>query len=345
MQTRPHLVEIQHLRAFAVLLVIWAHLYQSEVRFFSDPGFGSFALTGFIGVDVFFVVSGYIIHHLYGQQAGLNIRFFLNRLNRIFPLYWVFTLAALAGYFIMGDSLTENASDLNLASSLTLIPTGQAPILLVGWTLTHELYFYLAYGLFMIVPKPSRIWVVGLWAVLTIGFSLAPNEHASPWLVLILSPFNMLFLAGAVLSEFQSDLQNRKWAALVLTLIGAILALGWTGIHGLDGLTEPRLRVAVYSGFAIGVVWAFLAWRPALPALFTKFGDWSYALYLSHILVIGVLARVMSQFIDSHLWASPVYYCLVLTACLLVGWISHILLERPLLKMGKTLIGRVRSKA
>jgi len=252
----------------------------------------------------------------------------------------MFTLAALAGYFVMGDSLTQEATDLDLFASFALIPTGQPPILLVGWTLTHELYFYLAYGVFLIVPIACRKWVVGLWVVLTSGFVILSPEGASPWLALIFSPFNFLFLAGAAVSEFQSIIQNRKWTAFALAFVGGVLAFGWTGTQGLEGLTEPSLRVAIYSGFAIGVVWSFLAWRPVLPAVFLKLGDWSYALYLSHILVIGVLARILPRFIDGSVWASPVYYSLALMTCLLVGWISHVVLERPLLKIGKAMIGR-----
>jgi exopolysaccharide production protein ExoZ len=338
---RTNIVEVQYLRALAVVLVMIAHLHQSEARFFSDPMFGDFGYAGFVGVDVFFVISGFIIHHLYRSHAGFDVSFLLNRFNRIYPLYWIFSLAAIAGYFVMGDSLTSNVTSLDIVGSLSLIPTGQPPILMVGWTLTHELYFYIAYGLMLVLPSRWRGWAVGCWVVPTLLALILDYKALSPWLGLMLSPFNLLFLAGGLLAEFRSILERMRNTALALMVTGGLIATSWTQIYGFDGLTDPSARVLFYFLFAVSCVWTFLAWRPAMSGVAARIGDWSYALYLSHILVIGVLSRLLVRFIDGEWWASPVYYSVTIVACVCVGGLAHIGVERPLLKLGKRIIGKV----
>jgi exopolysaccharide production protein ExoZ len=339
---RPHIVEVQYLRAMAVVLVMIAHLHQSEARFFSDPLLGDFGFTGFIGVDVFFVISGFIIHHLYRTHSGFDFRFLLNRFNRIYPLYWVFSLAAIAGYFVMEDSLTSNVASLDLIGSFSLIPTGQPPILMVGWTLTHELYFYTAYGLMLVLPNKWRPWAVGFWVAPTLFALLLDVNGLSPWLDLFFSPFNLLFLAGGLLAEYRIALERMRVMALASMVTGGLIALGWTQAFGFDGLTDPANRVLFYFLFAFATVWSVLAWKPVLSGIVARIGDWSYALYLSHILVIGVLSRLLVRFIDGEWWTSPVYYGLTAIACLVVGGLAHLGVERPLLKLGKQLIGKVR---
>ena len=95
---RAQIIEVQYLRALAVLLVLIGHINQSEMRVLDGDVLGSVGFFGFSGVDVFFVISGFIIHTLYRDHTGLDWRFFLNRLNRIYPMYWLVTLVGIAGF-------------------------------------------------------------------------------------------------------------------------------------------------------------------------------------------------------------------------------------------------------
>ena len=329
------IVEIQHLRALAVLLVVIAHIHQADARFFPGPLLDRTAYFGFAGVDVFFVLSGFIIHHLYRDHSGFDARYFLKRINRIYPLYWIFTGLALIGYAVMGDSLTRSAGELDLLASLTLAPANDLPVLLVGWTLTHELYFYLAFGLTLILPPRWRLWPALAWGMATIAASWLLPPAPSPWLGVLFSPFNLLFLAGIGLSAWRDRLPAWRWPLLVLAVAGLAGGLAWTHGGGLSAIDDARLRVPVFAPFAIGTSAAWLAWRPHLPALAARIGDWSYAIYLGHLLAIGVLARTLPDAI----W-SPVFYAVCLAVCLALGWLTHILVERPLLRAGKGLIDK-----
>ena len=339
--SRPALIpQIQYLRALAVIMVVIAHLHQTNVRFFEDPLIGDFAYFGFGGVDVFFVISGFIIHRLYGELRGLNLRFFLHRLNRIYPLYWVFTAAALLGYFTMGDRLTLEVGELDLIASLSLHPAGQPPVLMVGWTLTHELYFYLVYGLMLALPLSVRPWAIASWAGLSLFVSITSIDFGSPWIAVAFSPFNLLFLGGALIAQFEKTLHWARWPALALTVLGAGSGLWYLQLTGLEGLTDVAPRVALLSAFAIGCVLAAILWKPVLPARIAETGNWSYSIYLSHILAIGIIGRLWPTIFSENLWTSSGYYFVSFLACLAVGYLAHRLIETPLLQIGKTWINQ-----
>ena len=214
------IVEIQHLRMVAVLLVVLAHIHQADARFLTTTLLDQTAYFGFAGVDVFFVLSGFIIHHLYRDYRGLDVRYFLKRLNRIFPLYWIFTGLTLAGYLVFAGSLTRSFAELDLIASLTLTPHHDLPILLVGWTLTHELYFYALFGLALALPPVWRVRAAGLWAAATIAATVLMPRDVSPWLSVAFSPFNLLFLSGIALSVLRDRLPAWRWPLTVVARAG-----------------------------------------------------------------------------------------------------------------------------
>lgn len=338
--TTRKIADVQYLRGLAVVLVVLAHIHQSNVNYMAPGLLGEFAYFGFAGVDLFFVISGFIIHWLYREHSRPDAAYFLKRLNRIYPLYWVFSLIALAGYFVMGDALTSNVQDLDLLASAILAPSRLLPVLQVGWTLTHEIYFYLAYGLVLFLPRGLRLWAGLAWIGASIAFMAVAPGAWGVWLQIILSPFNLLFFGGAVLAAFHERLASLRWLALAIALGGLVLGLVWINQVGLQGLADPRWRVAMLGPFAIGTVWAFLAWSPRLPDFAGLLGDWSYSIYLSHILAIGVLARLVPGVVGTGVLASLGFYAICLAACIVLGWLSHRVLEQPLLKLGRGLIRR-----
>jgi len=342
---RGHIAELQYLRALAVLMVVIGHIHQTEGRLIGGQLLGGFAYFGFSGVDVFFVISGFIIHRIYGTKSGFRPRFFLSRLNRIFPLYWIYTALAVGGLFLAYGAGPDTAlGQKGWLATITLYPVGYPPLLSVGWTLTHELYFYLVYAVYLALPTRVRYWAVLGWAGLTLGgmFGIADGQPAL--IGLLVSPFNSLFLAGALIAQFSDRLLALRGTALTVGVAGAALGLAWTTAYGLDGLTDPAFRVLIFAPFAIGTVWAVLAWRPRLPALAARIGDWSYAAYLGHILVLEVLARILAPYLSGTLLASMVYYTLGMLGALALAWLTHRLIERPLLGWGKAAISTLTPK-
>ncbi|WP_323763182.1 acyltransferase [Maricaulis sp.] len=344
---RPHaeIVEVQYLRAIAVMMVVVGHLHQAGIRFMDTDILGPAGYLGFAGVDVFFVISGFIIHTLYRTATKPTASYALKRLNRIFPLYWLFTGLSLLGYVVFGDTLSRDLDQLDWLASLTLLPTGQPPLLLVGWTLTHELYFYLVYGLALFLPPRLRLVAAALWATLTVLAMTGLVETNSPSSALALSGFNLQFLAGIVLAEFRDRLPGLRWPALAALATGSGIALAWTIRQGLDGMAAADVRVAAFFVLAVGLVWTVLAWQPRWPSLVTSIGDWSYAIYLGHLLAIGVLARLLAAGLPDGMVGTLVLYVTGLAASVLLGLVVHRFIETPQLNAGKQWIRRHFSRS
>ncbi|MBR9824363.1 MAG: acyltransferase [Alphaproteobacteria bacterium] len=338
------IVEVQYLRAIAVLLVFLGHAHQNEGRFFSDTAFGDYMYFGFAGVDVFFVISGFIIHTLYRDHSGVDPVFYLHRLNRIFPMYWVFTLGAMLGYWlVLGRSLGPVMAETDWVRTLTLWPGNEAPLLPVAWTLTHELYFYLTYAVFLAFPVRWRVHMASAWLLITLIGLVIPDRNEHPLFQLMISPFNLLFLAGVALAEWRKRFERFGVLAVVTTVSGLILGLIYTGSTGLPGLENVGVRVAVFAPFAVGLCWCFLALKPKLPSILVAIGDWSYALYLGHTLVLDVLARLLVPRIDGALLDSLIFYPLGFILVLIMSAIAHHGFERPALAVGKSIIKRFHS--
>ena len=148
--------EIDGLRAIAVLSVIFFHAGLDAI-----PG-------GYLGVDIFFVISGFIICFVADDRRPAE--FMWDRIARVVPLYWLLTLAATAVAFIDPSLFKSTIADPALVlQSLLFIPFVKAnltmqPVLFVGWTLNYEMFFYLVFAL----CAPLAAWVrVGL---ITLGF-------------------------------------------------------------------------------------------------------------------------------------------------------------------------------
>ena len=341
MRSRPHarplIPEVQILRGIAVLLVLAGHVQSVGAQHFEDPLLGLFARAGFAGVDVFFVISGYIIHTLF-SGGRIDLRFFLDRANRIFPLYWLYTLILVGGMIAMGAVVMEPENSPGFWVSFFLLPQWDPPILPVGWTLTHELYFYLVYGLWLGLPRRLKPWAAGVWAAASL---LVGGAHSgfTPESRIVFSLFNLQFLAGALLAQYEFKLARIRliFPVLILGCGGAALIL--IGLYSEAVVTDPRPRVALFGPLAVGIVGTMLTYGHGLRSTWLeRIGDWSYSLYLSHLLVLTTVGLVISRMVDDGLLGAVGYYVLGLAACLIWAAISFYWAERPLLRLGKRFI-------
>jgi peptidoglycan/LPS O-acetylase OafA/YrhL len=169
---------VQTLRGVAAVVVALFHFSVLERAFYGPD----FLLTGFsgygrAGVDLFFVISGFIMVLVPGQtRSGAQSawEFLVKRAVRIYPPYWVVTLAVIAiwwlsGGFLMAFLIGKNP---NWIASLTLWPQDRYPILLVGWTLIHEMYFYLVFAALLFAPIAWRPRLLALWALIVLASTL-----------------------------------------------------------------------------------------------------------------------------------------------------------------------------
>ncbi len=154
---------IQALRAFAAVLVVTFH-----TGYIWPTGFG----VGSFGVDVFFVISGYIMARICDTNPSYFLR---RRLIRIVPPYWVLTLLIFAlAWKLPRLTGATRTTPKELLDSLFFIPfikeTGIfRPVLFVGWSLNYEMFFYLAIAAALLLSRKYAIWIASVIVVATQG--------------------------------------------------------------------------------------------------------------------------------------------------------------------------------
>jgi exopolysaccharide production protein ExoZ len=296
---------IQILRFVAASMVVMLHA--------TIHGDASWFAVGSGGVDIFFVISGFIIARMLPTKT--TGRFVIDRLTRIYPIYWLLLipaaiLAAMAGQTSWQQTLT----------SLTLWPVFgdlRFPYLVAGWTLSFEMLFYAAAALYLLNRRAGlglfALYPAAVIAALTLGW---------PVLRYIGNPIIAEFMFGLLIAHTRS--QNRPLGAVAL-LAGAGLMIVTASRLGVPqyifDVWQPA-RSVVWGIPAAMIVWGALQFEDALRgrivAALSYGGDASYSIYLTHGLTIWPLRALLP-------W--PISVALAIG----IGLICFRFYERPLL--------------
>jgi peptidoglycan/LPS O-acetylase OafA/YrhL len=344
---------IQVLRNFAAMVVVWHHLQQHLVVYLGakiDTWFGV------SGVDVFFVISGFIMFYTTRGFKRSTGAFWLDRAIRIVPLYWLATWM-LAALFFMGFQPTGVfALDTgDLASAMVFWPDVRAdgypsPPLTVGWTLIYEMFFYLLFGLTFFMKSHWKSLAVltaafaGLWICQRL---FAPWPYAANF---ISRPITLEFAAGGLLGILYGRVKLPRPAiaiplgyVMILGGIGAILAADFT-FH--DRLNPPGdLRAVTLGVPSFFIVAGALmlessghVWRSKTLILL---GGASYALYLFHPLITQALVKVSGMAFEAR--GPLVDVAVAVSAFAVTTFICvaiHLWVEKPLQQAFKSLTSR-----
>lgn len=301
---------IQYLRGLAALAVTAMH-----------TGW-TYSGIGAAGVDVFFVISGFIIVHVSRREAA-PLAFLQARALRVVPLYWLVTLVAL--------TVRQDADLPRLLTSLVFWPHAgfdgrDYPVIVQGWTLNYEVFFYLAFAASLLLPASRQLLALtaAFGGLILAGVALHPiNVAAGVYTNLIL----LEFLAGAWLCR----IWQRGWlptgsAAMALAIIGALAFTAQVNIGPSDNwrcLTWGIPALLIVAG-ALGVEAGRLL--PRVPGLLAL-GNASYALYLTHLLVEHPLQVVLRPL------PLPLALPLMLGTCVAVALLVHRWVERPMARI------------
>lgn len=346
---------IQALRFVAAFLVVMHHTLPPNIHpahYASIPAwFTEISRYGFAGVDIFFVISGFIMAQTTrGLQPGLTsgMRFTLRRFLRIYTGYWP------AFFLTLGLSIwlgIFQGPEISRLGSFLLLPQ-QHYLLNVSWTLSYELYFYLLVGLVLCLTRRHAALVMGLLFVALAVFVLLAHR-AGMYLpqhydglaflpqVFLTSPLVLEFLAGFLLSEYLHRFPRQPvlpWLLLTLCAIAAsVWYQKWGGLQGVGMaafLYYPE-RVLCFGTASLGLV-ALAAILPAgrhwLLRGMQRLGDASYALYLLHIPLLVILYGLWFPKIPGLLWIAGGKLSLLsyLLLCIAAAWLYHRWIERPL---------------
>lgn len=308
---------LQGLRFAAAAMVTLLHVEQGGRLALGLPlEGGTISNIGSFGVDIFFVLSGYIICR---TAAGMTPGGFLaRRVARVVPIYWLATLAflpfaAMAGF----DSLRGIAS-------LTFYPAFGLPWLAVGWTLCFEMLFYAVTAIVLIRPRTLLPLALAAYAACWV----AREAFGGPF-QFFGNPLIIEFLLGAALTRVA--VRSRPLALVALgaaaAMLAAVAARGLAdanNVYGLVAGATSLARVAAMGGPAALIVWAALN-LDLRKGLLSDLGDASYALYLvhSHVVAMALLVRPAMPV--------PLFTMLVTLLAIGAGVAVHRLVEKPML--------------
>lgn len=343
---------IQSLRGLAVMLVIMFHLVSSEKNY--GQGYrllSDYWAIGMSGVDMFFVISGFVmmvISRSLFKRKGVAWRFLYDRITRIYPLYWTFSLLALVLFLARPDLLKRNlhAGEVDVIGSFLLLPQHEAPLLMTGWTLIHEMYFYLVVAMMLFFSERKVPVFLGLWAGVVICANLFLTPFASPAFQLLTHPLTIEFIIGCLVALI---IHRGVTCAGMYCLITGVLA--WVGgytLHAYLGLgLEPTgwSRVVLFgipSALVIyGMVVLEITKGKRLPNWAIQLGDASYSIYLSHILVMGALGRIGVGY-ESTARADirPIILMIMVSTIIAFGMACYRFVEKPMIHAARRVLVR-----
>jgi exopolysaccharide production protein ExoZ len=334
----------------AAILVTAFHGELQVFRLSADPSAPSSIGFAAAGTDMLFVISGFVMVYI---AHGKKIRFsdfFLRRIVRIVPLYWVFTLAMLATFLTMPALFHSTKLDTaHVLASFALVPYQHPvlgivrPLLVPGWAINSFMFFYLVFGLFLFLSTTARIAAVAA-ALCTLVLARALYPGLNPLLDFYGAPIGLEFVLGMLVGwAYVSHLRiGRSGILLILAASAFVFGLGL-----LHNTGEDSQRV-VYWGFGdAGLLLAFLSieglWGwPNLPIL-NYLGDASYAVYVTGLFSLALVGKLAQA---AHLWPllGPMgTRILLIASALAIGYVVHIALEQPLQRLTTALLIRPRT--
>lgn len=343
--TSSDIISIQYLRAVAALLIVYQHAREFVPEHFARLKF----FNGECGIDIFFVISGFIMTVTAAGAAPRD--FLLRRLTRIVPLYWFFSVLAVALFFVARPWAGNiEVTVQTLVMSLLFIPHENLthpgkiwPILPQGWTLMYEMFFYITFALLLSLPVHKRIIAIGLGYLGLVGLGVLLPHTNIPLVYVLTNPILLEFVSGMVVGHLY--LRRRE----LPFLMGAALLVTGTGWLVVECFSEaPRLSVRGVTAFMIvlGAV-SMESQRGMLKIGFLRLlGDSSYSIYLSHLFVLQMFTAAWSAAGFSH---SGNTSALAYAACSMafsawVGGLVYRSIERPMLRASRKLCGPNRDE-
>jgi len=327
------LYSIQYARALAALAVVLAHT--------GAYGSGNAFHIGSAGVDIFFVISGFVMWTTTASRAQTPAGFITNRIVRIVPMYWLVTLSLVIAAVCVPALFPRLKIDLgHVVASLLFVPSRSPfngelwPVLVQGWTLNYEMFFYAVFALVLFMPRRLRLIALSM-AFCGLALSGVFYAGSNPLLLVYTDSVMLEFLAGIFLGVAHERNLLPSWRlgwSLFLAGIALFLTAAFTGA------TSPRIvvwgipAVCLVSGLVIVEVRRGM-WFSRVAA---TLGDASYSIYLTHGLVISALAKAAATL-------NPVFFvaiCPVVAAA--AGVLSWKYLERPLTDGMRRHVSRLR---
>ncbi|BDG86586.1 acyltransferase family protein [Citrobacter koseri] len=343
---------IQYLRGFAALFVV---LYHSKDLM--GNAWNKFVVNGFIGVDIFFIMSGFIIYYITHNKKELNVKTFtIKRFLRIYPVFTFAWIAVFVFYY-------NNPRVIDMVKSYFLFhidynanaPTYKYNFVGPAWTLTYEIYFYLIFCVCGCISHTFRgllsgICLISLPIIIQYYFNgsfLIISNAKAEFILTSVSESPLKILSNTMFWEFAFGIfiaflfmkyrhalknTNTKIKACVsLVLLSSFVYLmffhGWIR-QGVTGMLWPSVILVIAALISEDVIK-----KEIKPLSFL--GDISYSLYLVHWIVIRVIQKHYPDLWDKmHGFGGLTLFVFI---CLLISFITYKYIEKPTIKLARKL--------
>jgi exopolysaccharide production protein ExoZ len=316
---------IQALRAFAAINVVLHHIIGTSASYSQSVDFLRYLEGwGANGVDIFFVISGFVMLHTQLLQRRSPYQFLKNRVIRIVPIYWGISLFVLILYFLLPNLFREMVITPTWAISSFLFSSSvfadKPPIVYVGWTLEWEMFFYcmFAFGLFF---KSWRIQTGFVMLSISI-VSFFSGEFIA-----------LEFLFGMLVAYIYRDFYLGTFKGIISFIFGCFLLL----LSLSSNVLALEINRVLLWGLPSFFVVLGLLYCPQIKArLFSYLGDASYSIYLIQMLTIPAFYKLSSKFMSGLNGDLLAIFCLFLSV--IFGCMIYSLIEKPATYKIKTLL-------
>lgn len=334
---------IQILRFLAAFVVILFHSNGTVPSYLPGAGYPIFSY-GYLGVDIFFVISGFIICHMARTREADWRLFLVRRIERIVPLYWLISGATFVLIAVAHVSRTAagavSTGDLLRSLAFVQWTSGPSapPVIFVGWSLEFEMYFYIAFAIaLMLTRRPADVVAGVLAAGVAAGNLLFPTASVSIAGFLV-NPIILEFVLGIVIAQALHDRRVSPWLLAIVALALVTTSPGGWGVRVWQGGVPGALLVIAALWLDARFPLRHAVWRVAV-----RLGDASYSLYLAQGLAISGCCRLLAK-VWPTLGAGWGIFLVALLAVAL-GYLCHSLIERPLARLTRRWRPQARGRA
>jgi exopolysaccharide production protein ExoZ len=328
---------IQALRGLAALMVVLIHLLSTHPSVSIGKPHMLYGWIGPIGVDIFFVISGFVVslsaYSTYKNNKSVAT-FFLKRLIRVYPLYWIvfITASIFSSYLYLSPEWLPKESNFNL---FFLFKETNYKVM-VAWTLHYELYFYLTLSIILMFG-PKSFWKACTLIAISqlIIFIITSNQIYSGYA-------NLLFSSG-LLVDFSMGglicflyLKDKIYYPYFFTILGVIFfsasIISHANFADVPWSANWRLLFGVSSALTIYGIIGLEKLNIVFSKKLQSIGDYSYSLYIWHQFIFAFLfftSKKLQIIPDDRVLLTLLLF-LWLSIAMVLAKVSYLFIERPI---------------
>lgn len=339
---------VQILRALGAILVVGFH-GKNWLNQINHQKIGDFLFAyGSVGVSTFFAISGFMVFYTtqklaFANENGFSIsnyktslQFFLNRVLRFMPMYYLFTFLWILCFLHFSDYL-HGKQLLRLIKSLLFIPDKNRPVLFLGWTLNYEVFFALFYAVILMFSKYKKeAFFIGIFIIIMLRFF----DWKSDYMQMMANPkFNYFFL-GAIwamiasntktIQFFQQKNNTKTWAIIVFSIaIIVVFMLYYFKIYVPKSSYETLLIVGLF--IIMFFIWDFYDFNIKIPDFLITLGDISFMVYLFHPFVLMSFEKLFPTHFQFPVWQQVALFAAQFILIISISWLLYKYVEKKLI--------------